>query len=75
MFKAILGIIVAIIGLWLLLPESFYGLGMWAELWAILKGVIPLTLLIVGVLMVWIEFEEIKMERPVKTASRRSRKR
>ncbi|NIM46630.1 MAG: hypothetical protein GTN40_00510 [Candidatus Aenigmarchaeota archaeon] len=61
--KIILGIVLIIIGLWLLAPEQ-YGRAWWPYLITVIMGVVPIFLIFVGAILVWIESEEIKMERP-----------
>ena len=70
--KIILGLILVIIGLWLILPVSWcsWCVGWWSELWTVIKGFIPIFLIFFGAILVWIESEELKMEKP-----RRRRKR
>ena len=72
--KVILGIILFIIGLWLILPVSWTGCeycGLWQELWLVIKGVVPIFLIFIGAILVWIESEELKMERPRKKRRRK----
>jgi len=68
--KLILGIILVLIGLWLLVPAtpmfaaikpaSWSILNWWDEFKIVLKGIIPPIVIILGVLIVWIESEELK---------------
>ena len=62
--KVLLGIILVIIGLWLLIPMSWGGRGWWPQLMTLLLGVIPIGLIFIGAILVWIESEELKVERP-----------
>lgn len=64
--KVLLGIILVIIGLWLILPVSWCSscLGLWQDFWTVVKGVIPIGLIFIGAVLVWIESEELKMQRP-----------
>jgi hypothetical protein len=62
--KVILGIILVIIGLWLLIPVSWGGRGWWPQLVTVILGIIPIALLFIGAILVWIESEELKIERP-----------
>ncbi len=69
--KILLGLIFLIIGLWLIIPVSWcppslYCQGLWAELWIVIKGVLPISLIILGFLMMWVESEELKYEKPAK---------
>ena len=75
MEKIILGIILVIIGLWLILPESWGFIGWWYELWIVIKGFLPIFLIFIGAILVWIESEELKMERPRRPARRPARRR
>jgi len=64
--KVIVGIILVIIGLWMIVPVSWcsWCLGLWQEFWTVVKGVVPVFLIFIGAILVWIESEELKMERP-----------
>ena len=55
--KIIFGIILVIIGLWLILPVSFcsWCLDLWQYFWIVLKGIIPIFLIFIGAILVWIE--------------------
>ena len=64
--KIILGLILVIVGLWALLPLSWNGLGFYIQLWEVVKGVIPVFLIFIGAILVWIEWEELKIEKPAK---------
>ena len=68
--KVIFGIILVIIGLWLLIPNIWGGRGWWPQLISVIIGVIPIGLIFVGAILVWIESEELKMERPKKRRRR-----
>jgi len=69
--KMVIGIILIVIGLWLLVPAGAPGLtaikpqnlavfDWWNEFLTVLKGVIPPMIIIFGALIVWIESEELK---------------
>ncbi|NIM47393.1 MAG: hypothetical protein GTN40_04535 [Candidatus Aenigmarchaeota archaeon] len=76
--KVILGIILVIIGLWLLIPVSWGGRAWWPELLTMIKGVLPIFLVFIGAILVWIESEELKIQRPrrpTRPARRPARKR
>jgi len=60
--KIILGIIVFLIGLWLLVPSAacgnlIYCPGLWKDLLAVLRGVVPISLIILGIVLIWIQSE------------------
>ena len=59
--KIILGIILLLAGLWLLVPssicDSIYCPGLWKELWYVLKGIVPIGIVILGILLIWMEAE------------------
>jgi len=59
--KTFLGIIVLLAGLWLLVPSSvcggIYCPGLWQELFFILKGLVPISLVIFGIVIIWIQAE------------------
>ena len=67
--KLISSVVLFSIGIWLLLPqlpvvkpfESFFiNLVWWPYLVSFLKGVVPLILLSFGVLLFWIEYDELR---------------
>jgi len=62
----ILGIILVIIGLWLLMPLEWGGYGWWQWLEYVLMGIIPAFLVFIGAILVWIEWEEAKIEKPTR---------
>ncbi len=73
--KIIIGIVLILIGLYLLLP-----LGLWRELYSVLQGIIPIFLIFIGAILVWVESEELKIEKSVskpapKTSAPKKRKR
>ena len=59
--KIILGLIILIGGIWLITPTSVCGAiycpGLWKELWFIAKGIIPITMIGLGILLIWTEAE------------------
>jgi hypothetical protein len=67
--KIILGLIFLLIGLWLLLPLPtglpYQGVG-WEEFMIVLIGIVPAFLVFLGVLIMWIEFEDMKASRAAK---------
>jgi len=69
--KILIGIILVIIGLWAIIPVSWNGLGLWEELWTVIKGVIPAFLVFIGAILVWIESEELKISKPKRRRRRR----
>jgi hypothetical protein len=62
--KIILGLILVIIGLWAIMPLSWNGLGLYVQLWEVIKGIVPIFLIFIGAILVWIEWEELKIEKP-----------
>ena len=62
--KILFGLVLIFIGLWAILPASWNGLGLWNELWTVLKGIVPVVLVFIGIILVWIESEEMKMTKP-----------
>ena len=64
MGKILVGIILVIIGLWAIIPYRWGGLGLWEELWTVVKGIIPAVIIFIGAILVWIESEELKVSRP-----------
>lgn len=63
--KVILGLILVIIGVWMLLPiDVFQGLGLYVQFWEVIEGVVPILLVFFGAILVWIEWEEMRIEKP-----------
>ncbi len=69
--KLVLGVVVILIGLWLLLPAGVVEevkpeegisarLDWWQHFKTVLMGMIPPFLIVIGILVVWIEAEEMK---------------
>ncbi len=69
--KLILGVVVILIGLWLLLPAGMVSeikpeegisirLDWWQPFKTVVLGLIPPFLVVIGALVVWIEAEEMK---------------
>ena len=64
MGKIIIGIALILVGIWALLPSTFYGLGMLEDLIIVVYGVVPGFLIFIGLILVWIEAEEMKVRKP-----------
>ena len=64
--KIILGLILVIVGLWAIIPIEWNGLGLYVQLWEVIKGIIPAFLVFIGAILVWIEWEELKIEKPAR---------
>jgi len=64
--KIILGLILVIIGIWSLIPLDWNGLGLYVQLWEVIKGIVPAFLVFIGAILVWIEWEELKIEKPAR---------
>ena len=62
--KILLGLILLIVGLWAIVPAAYQGLGLWVELFEVIKGVVPITLVVLGILLMWVEAEELKFKKP-----------
>ena len=73
--KLIFGLILILIGMWLLVPADSVlsvvkpsawadiggvSLDWWDEFTTVLKGIIPPIVIVLGILIVWIEGEELK---------------
>lgn len=65
--KLLVGIILLALGIWLVIPSAWipmikpFPMFNWgSELVTVLKGVIPALLVLIGVLIIWIESEELK---------------
>jgi hypothetical protein len=62
--KMIIGLALVLGGLWALVPD--YGLGLYGYLWDVLLGVVPALVVFLGAILVWIEWEEMRVEKPKK---------
>ena len=68
--KILVGIVLVIIGIWAIAPVSWGGLGLWEELWTVLKGILPAFIVFIGAVLVWIESEELKISKPKRKRKR-----
>lgn len=68
--KILIGLIFVIIGIWVVMPASWGGYGLWGALWTVVKGIVPLLLIFIGLILVWIEAEELKIAKPKKKRRR-----
>ena len=60
--KIILGIVAFLGGLWLLIPSTICGNiiycpGLWRDLLLVLKGIVPISMILLGIILIWIEAE------------------
>jgi len=60
MLKKITGVVLFLLGLWLLLPISLYGRGYWSYFLEIAKGIGPLFLIVMGILIIYMEMSHKK---------------
>ncbi len=79
--KVLIGLILLAIGLGLFADSS--GLGFWKSVtgidWlgsflTVLAGVIPIFLILLGLLIIWLEVDEIKMEKELKKEEKKESK-
>jgi len=63
--KIVGGLVLVILSLYYIFKGfPFLGLSKaWPEVLALLKGAIPLVVLVLGVFIIWLEWDEIKIER------------
>jgi len=74
--KIILGVVLFVLGLWLLLPSTWLSsMGLcfpiigkislcqsyWMDLWKVAKGIVPAGMVAFGFFMAWVEYEDMKM--------------
>ncbi len=65
--KLILGLILIAAGLYAVVPLGYpYSGTALRELWILVQGVVPLVVIFIGILVVWIEIEELRYSRPFK---------
>jgi hypothetical protein len=62
--KIMLGLILAIVGLWALIPLSWGGAGFYVQFIEVFKGVVPVLIIFIGAILVWVEWEELRLEKP-----------
>ncbi|MFH0928882.1 MAG: hypothetical protein V1818_00835 [Candidatus Aenigmatarchaeota archaeon] len=67
--KILIGLIFVIIGIWAVMPEP-WGYGLIDHLIRLLAGIVPLLLIFIGLILVWIEAEELKIAKPKKKRRR-----
>jgi len=71
--KMVFGLALVFAGLWLLVPfgkdvpfiGSFSGIS-WEPFVTVFLGALPVFLILIGILIAWIEWEEYKIEKPRK---------
>ncbi len=61
--KIVFGIVLVAVGVWALLPATWSGLALWVELWSLIKGVMPIAIVFVGLMLIWIETEELTVRK------------
>ena len=75
--KVLVGIALVIAGLYVLVPLGpsypFSGIAL-GQFVNLLIGVIPPLVVLIGILIVWIEWEELKIEKPVRKAKKRKKR-
>jgi hypothetical protein len=67
--KILIGVLVLIIGAWTMINPAWfgqtgnmiYGLGWWAYTWDIIRGSLGPTLIFIGIIVIWITYEESKV--------------
>lgn len=65
--KILIGVIVILVGAWTLVNPAWfgqsswiYGLNWWIYTWNIIKGSLGPLMILIGVIVVWITYEEAK---------------
>jgi hypothetical protein len=73
--KILASAVLVVVGLWLILPVAWlstaglcFGVcpGLWYELWFVIKGIVPIVLILIGAMLIYIEVEELKFRLPKK---------
>ncbi|MCJ7445986.1 MAG: hypothetical protein MUO26_15950 [Methanotrichaceae archaeon] len=66
--KILIGLIVLLIGIWTMIDPAWfgqtsmiYGLGWWSYTWDIIRGAIGPMLILIGIIVIWITYEESKV--------------
>jgi len=83
--KLLIGIILLVVPLGLYAYEFMYPgthffqgtpyeLHLRASLWAVLQGIIPPFVLVVGLFIIWLELDEWKIERELKTEEKKEKR-
>jgi len=66
--KILIGLVILLAGLWTMIDPAWfgqnswiYGLGWWSFTWDIIKGSLGPVLIFIGIVFVWITYEESKV--------------
>jgi hypothetical protein len=65
--KILIGIVVLLVGAWTMIDPAWfgqsswvYGLNWWHHTWDIIKGSIGPVMIFIGIIVIWITYEEAK---------------
>ena len=73
--KVIIGAILMVGSIWWIFTGSIQVIGRsgWEDLKTLLNGAIPVLVFVVGICIVWLEMDELRIEKELKTEERKSR--
>ena len=62
--KLLGGIVLIVAGLYIIWKYTFH------DLWTVVKGLIPPVILILGIFIVWLEMDEMKLQKEIKRSKK-----
>ncbi|MEM5882618.1 MAG: hypothetical protein QXQ77_00015 [Candidatus Aenigmatarchaeota archaeon] len=74
--KIVIGLILIVASIYYIIKgvPGYFEPG-WPALLTVLKGVIPLGVLLIGIFIVWLEWDELRIEKEIKAEEEKSAKR
>jgi len=74
--KVIIGAILVIISVWYVMKNPFgYTPTAWQALKTVIHGIVPIFVFLVGLFIVWLEIDELRVEKELKTTRTRKPRR
>ena len=70
--KVVIGIVLMIVSIWWIASNQF---GALLDLKTVLNGVIPIAIFLLGLFILWLELDEIKIEKEIKRETRKRTRR
>ena len=70
--KIVIGIVLMIVSIWWIVSDKF---GALLDLKTVLNGVIPIAIFLLGIFILWLELDEIKIEKEIKRETRKRTRR
>lgn len=73
--KIIIGALMVISSVWLVLSPEWAYLGLLPALITVIKGVVPALVFLMGLFIVWLELDELRIEKELATEERKPKRR